>query len=439
MEERSFSSYGDLETMTETLAIHGGKKVTEEDFPLWPQFAEKTDQDIIKPLKNGLVNYWTGTQGMKFEEMWAEWIGAEMAISCTNGTSALHIAIASLGIGPGDEVIVPTYSFIASSFAILQAGAIPVFCDSQEDHTIDTGKIEELITEKTKAVIVVHLYGVVCDMDPILDIAKRHGLKVIEDCAQCFGGTYKGQKAGTIGDAGCFSFCQSKHFTTGGEGGMVVVNDEELGWQCRSFRDHGYDVKERMHLFDISAKLPYVHTQVGFNYRMTEFQSIVGINELERFESWNLPNRFKYAKMYDEAFENFAGIEAIPLNTPERKNAYWHYPILLDMDLLKCDITQFVKALNEEGIPASGIQWPEAYQEEVYTNLNGFGDAQFPFKSKEYTDSNSVQYDQCRCDVARGLQEKTVTLFLHPTWREIDIERTIAGVKKVIAHYSQNS
>lgn len=282
--------------------IMNGDGVAKLGFPMWPQFSESVYADVEQTLRSGKVSYWTGKRGMEFEEKWAKWIGADYAISCTNGTAALHIAIASLNIGPGDEVIVPSYSFIASSFAIVQAGAIPVFCDTTEDHVIDPAKIEALITPRTKGIVCVHLYGIVCDMDAIMAIAKKHNLKVVEDCAQCFGGIYKGKKAGTIGDAGCFSFCQSKHFTTGGEGGMVVTNNEDLAWECRSFRDHGYDVKERMNMLALEQKLPYIHNRVGFNYRMTEIQSVIGIHELERFDSWNMARRREYAKMYDEAF-----------------------------------------------------------------------------------------------------------------------------------------
>ena len=225
------------------LAVNGGKPLNETPFPMWPSFSEKTIAAVSEPLRTGRVNYWTGTKGVEFETAWARWVGARFAVSTTSGTSALHTAVAALGIGPGDEVICPSYSFIASSFCVLQAGALPVFADVTTDHTLDPADIEDKITERTRAIIVVHLYGVVADMDPILAIARRHNLFVIEDCAQCFGGLYKGKKAGTIGDVGCFSFCQSKHFTTGGEGGMVVTDDEDLTWECRSFRDHGYDVK----------------------------------------------------------------------------------------------------------------------------------------------------------------------------------------------------
>lgn len=414
-----------------------GAGITEIGFPMWPQFAPETLIDVLEPIKNGKVNYWTGPKGMAFEKNWAEWMGAKMAVSCMNGTAALHIAISSLGIGPGDEVIVPSYSFIASSFAIVQAGAIPVFADVTDDHTIDPKSIEKHITSRTKGIVVVHLYGVVADMGPILEIAKEHNLKIIEDCAQCFGGEYKGVKAGLIGDAGCFSFCQSKHFTTGGEGGMVVTNDEDLGWEFRSFRDHGYDVKMRMNMLALEEKLPYIHNRVGFNYRMTEMQSIIGINELKRFDNWNLAKRLKFAKMYDSAFEGLEGIQKLPLNTEERKNSYWWYPIILDLGKIDIKADKFVKAMLAEGIPCYGIQWPEAYEERAYKELNGFGSAKFPFKSTEYTNPDSVKYTEVLSPNAKRLRDVTFSLFLHPTWDEVHIQRCIDGVKKVLKDHAK--
>jgi dTDP-4-amino-4,6-dideoxygalactose transaminase len=419
--------------MKEKDLVMNGAGIEEIGFPMWPQFAPETLEDVLEPIKTGKVNYWTGTKGMEFEEKWAKWNGAKMAISCTNGTAALHIAIAGLGIGPGDEVIVPSYSFIASSFAVVQAGAIPVFADVTDEHTIDPDSLEKLITEKTKAIVVVHLYGVVCDMGRVLEIAKKHNLKVIEDCAQCFGGEYNGIKAGVIGDVGCFSFCQSKHFTTGGEGGMVVTNDEDLGWECRSFRDHGYDVRARMNMLALEEKLPYIHNRVGFNYRMTEMQSIIGINELKRFDNWNLAKRFKFAKMYDEAFSGMKGVKSLPLNTAERKCAYWWYPMLIDVSVLDCDAAGILKELAAQKIPCYGIQWPEAYEERAYKEHNGFGAHNFPFESSEYTNPASVDYKNVVCPNAKKLRSETVCLFLHPTWDEVHINRCIDGFKNAIS------
>ncbi len=405
--------------------------IAELGFPMWPQFAQETLEDIQQPLKSGLVNYWTGPKGMEFEEMFREWSGAKMAISTTNGTAALHVGITSLGIGPGDEVLVPSYSFIASSFAVAQAGAVPIFCDVTTDHTIDPEDIKRKITQRTKGIVVVHLYGVVADMEEIMKIAREHKLFVIEDVAQCIGGEFKGKKTGTIGDVGCFSFCQSKHFTTGGEGGMVITMNEDVGWECRSFRDHGYDVKKRMNMLALEEKLPYIHNRVGFNFRMTEIQSIIGINELKRFDNWNLARRLEYAAMYDEAFAGAEGILKLPYNDGDRKNAYWWYPILLDTDKLSAEAPKILKDLQAEKVPCYGIQWPEAYEEIAYKEKNGFGSAKFPFYSKEYT-REDLDYTKQVCPVAKSLRAKTLCLFLHPTWEHAHIEYCIRGLKKVI-------
>ena len=419
-----------METKKEIVMNAAG--ITELGFPMWPQFAKETLEDIQKPLLNGLVNYWTGPKGMEFEEMFRDWSGAAMAISTSNGTAALHVGITSLGIGPGDEVLVPSYSFIASSFAVAQAGAVPIFCDVTEDHTIDPEDIKRKITKRTKGIVVVHLYGVVADMEAILKIAKENNLYVIEDAAQCIGGEFKGKKIGTIGDVGCFSFCQSKHFTTGGEGGMVITMKEDVGWECRSFRDHGYDVRKRMNMLALEEKLPYIHNRVGFNFRMTEIQSIIGINELKRFESWNLKRRLAYAKMYDEAFEGLDGIYKLPYNNAERKNAYWWYPILLNTGKLKLDATGVLKQLHVLKVPCYGIQWPEAYEEIAYKEQNGFGSHKFPFQSKEYT-REDLDYTTQVCPVAKSLRAQSVCLFLHPSWEKEHIDYCIAGLKKVIA------
>jgi DegT/DnrJ/EryC1/StrS aminotransferase family len=262
----TFVEPGDRGRDMAELAIHGGPRVADEPFPAWPSIDAKGIEKAAEVLRSGKVNYWTGSTGHEFEQAFAGYCDARFAISTTNGTAALHTALASLGVGPGDEVICPSYSFIASSFCILQAGAIPVFADVDRTHTLSAADVEAKITPRTRAIVVVHLYGVVADMEPILETARRHDLLLVEDCAQCLGGVYKGRKVGTLGDAGCFSFCQSKHFTTGGEGGAIVTNDEETNWACRSFRDHGYDVRERERLLELEARLAYIHSRIGFNY-----------------------------------------------------------------------------------------------------------------------------------------------------------------------------
>ena len=249
--------------MNEALAMHGGEKAVKTKLPGWPQFSENAIQEVEAVLRSGKVNYWTGKRGMEFEKRFAEWQGSKHAISVATGTAALHVGLAALGIGPGDEVIVPSYTFIASSFSVVQAGAIPRFADvNLADHCISTESAETLINERTKAIMPVHLYGNVCDMDKIWALAKKYNLLVIEDNAEAYGGEFKGRKTGTLGDiAGC-SFCQNKTFT-GGEGGMVTTDDEEVAWRARSFRtNHGYDVKQRLSLLEPRAEIA-LHPQHG--------------------------------------------------------------------------------------------------------------------------------------------------------------------------------
>jgi len=417
----------------EKLVIDGGKPVNSEPFPMWPSFSQKAIESVSEPLKSGKVNYWTGELGTKFEKEWAKWNGVKYCITTTNGTSALHTAVASLGIGPGDEVICPSYSFIASSFCILQAGALPVFADvDKKSHTIDPNDIEDKITDKTRAIIVVHLYGIVADMESIMEIARKHNLFVIEDCAQCFGGIYKGKKVGTIGDVGCFSFCQSKHFTTGGEGGAVITNNEDLYWECMSFRDHGYDVKERLRLLEMEKKLMYIHRRVGFNYRMTEIQSLIGLCELERFDSWNLPNRRRNGKYLIEKLKNHPLVLYPPLDTEERQNAFWWAPFVLDTDKLKVPLKQFISAMEAEGVPVYGVQWPEMYKERAYVEKNGFGRLKYPFNDPN---ARKIDYSKVECKKAKWLSERTMSFFTHPVYEIKHMEKYVEAFNKVASAY----
>jgi len=392
---------------------------------------------VVNVLQSGKVNYWTGHKGFDFEAAWAKWLGIKNAISVTNGTAALHVALGALDIGPGDVVICTSYSFIASSFCALQAGALPVFCDVDDSHTMDPSKIEALIKEygkAVKAIVVVHLYGIVADMDPIMAIAKKYGLKVVEDCAQCFGGIYKGKKAGTIGDVGCFSFCQSKHFTTGGEGGMVVTNDDDLAWECRSFRDHGYDVQAKLNLLEMEGKQLYIHKRVGFNFRMTEIQSALGLAELERFDSWNLPARIRNGKMLIAALKDHPLVKIAPLDTEDRQCAFWWAPFVLDTDKLKDGITvkDFIKAVAAEGVPVYSVLWPEMYKEAAYVEKRGFGTARYPFNDPN---AAKVDYSKFNCEKANWMTDRTISFFTHPVYEVEHIQACIDAFKKVAAAY----
>ncbi len=424
--------------MAEKLAIDGGPKAVTNTLTPWPRFDENAIKAVEQVLRSGKVNYWTGPKGMEFERKFAAWQGSRFAISTSSGTSALHVALSAVGIGPGDEVIVPSYTFIASSFSIVQAGAIPRFADvNLDDHCISVASAEKLVNERTRAIMPVHLYGNVCDMDPILAFAKKHDLFVIEDNAEAFGGVYKGKKTGTFGQMAACSFCQNKTFTTGGEGGMVTTDDEDLAWNARSFRDHGYDVKERLHLLELEQKLPYIHNMVGWNYRMTEMQSAIGLTELERMDTWNMPNRRRNAHIIIDAVKDLPQMKYMPVDTPERQNGWYVMAFSLDIESMRCDITEFVAAAGAEGAPCWRVFWPQCHTEKAYTQHNAFGRSGFPFKSKEYTDPRSADYRHVEVPNAIWHQDHTFTCFAFPTFTEDDCRQIGAALKKVIQAYGR--
>jgi len=424
--------------MSEKLAIDGGEKAVKNKLQGWPQFDQKAIDAVVEVLRSGKVNYWTGSKGMEFEKKFAEWQGSKYAIAVTNGTAALHVALSALGIGPGDEVIVPSYTFIATSFSVVQAGAIPRFADVNiDDHCISVESAEKLVNERTKAIIPVHLYGNVCDMGKIMDFAKKYNLYVIEDNAEAFGGEYKGKKTGTIGHIAACSFCQNKTFTTGGEGGMVTTDDEELAWKARSFRDHGYDVKERLNLLELEQRLPYIHTMVGWNYRMTEMQAAIGLAELERIDTWNLPRRRRNAHILIERLKECPQIKYFPVDTPERRNGWYVLAFSLDIENMNCDIRQFVDAAVAEGAPVWKVFWPQCHTERAFTEKRAFGNSGFPFTSTEYTNPESVDYSKVDVPNARWHESHTFTCFAYPTFSEEDMHQIADAIIKVIRAYSK--
>lgn len=424
--------------MAQKLAIDGGAKAVTNTLLKWPHFDENAIKAVEAVLRSGKVNYWTGPKGMEFEKKFADWQGSKFAVSCATGTAALHIALASLGIGPGDEVIVPSYTFIATSFSVVQAGAIPRFADvNVDDHCISVESAEKLVNKRTKAIIPVHLYGNVCDMDKIMAFAKKHNLFVIEDNAEAFGGYYKGLKTGTIGHMAACSFCQNKTFTTGGEGGMVTTDDEDLAWKARSFRDHGYDVKDRLNLLAIEQKLSYIHNVVGWNYRMTEMQSAIGLAELERMDNWNMPTRKRNAHIIMDAIKGLPQVKYAPIDTSERQNGWFVMAFSLDIENMKCDIHEFVKAAAAEGAPCWKVFWPQCHTERAFKEFNSFGKSGFPFRSKEYADPASVDYSKVQVPNAVWHQDHTFTCFAFPTFTEDDCRQIGNALRKVILAYAK--
>lgn len=255
-------------------------------FSPWPSFTEEEVEAAARVIRSNQVNYWTGTECREFEREFATWCGVRYAVALANGTLALDVALHALGIGKGDEVVVTPRTFIASVSCVVNAGGIPVFADVDPDSgNITAETIERVLTPRTRAIICVHLAGWPCDMDPIMALAERCGLKVIEDCAQAHGARYKGRSVGSIGHVGAWSFCQDKIMTTGGEGGMVTTNDEALWRTMWAYKDHGKSyaaVYEREH----PPGFRWLHETFGTNWRMLEVQAVIGRIQLRRMGEW---------------------------------------------------------------------------------------------------------------------------------------------------------
>lgn len=290
---------------------------------------------VIDCLRSG----WISSMGQyvgRFEEAFARFCGAKYGVATANGTVALHLALLTLGIGPGDEVIVPTLTFVATANAVRHAGASPVFADSEAaTWNIDPDQIEEKISQRTKVIMPVHLYGHPADMDPILELAKRYDLRVIEDAAEAHGAEYKGRRVGPLGEMGCFSFYGNKIITTG-EGGMIVTNNQELAERARFLKDHAMSRKRR-----------YWHLEVGYNYRLTNVQAAIGLAQVERIEEM-IEEKRRIAQWYEGGLKEIKGI-SLPPEASWAKNVYWMYSILVE-DEFGLGRDEVMLRLQEKGI-----------------------------------------------------------------------------------------
>ena len=412
----------------EKLAIEGGVPVNTDAFPAWPVFSEKTYRMISEPLKTAKLNYWSGEYGKKFEKALAEWHDAEYCVTTVNEHGAFHLALTAVGIDKGDEVITPSYIYFPPIFSILQLGGVPVFVDTDHTHTVDPEDVRRKITDNTKAIVVPHMYGIVADMDPIMEMAKEHGLYVIEDCTECFGGVYKGRKTGTIGDLGCFNLCHTKHLVTGGEGGAVITNNEDLHKDMFSRRDYGFNTDNGLDMITEEHKHLYVHDKIGSNYRMTEIQSVIGLCELERMDTWNLPKRRENANALIEAFKEHPLVLEVPFDSEERRNSFWWAPFALDIEKLTVSMREFIAAMTAEGVPVWGPLWPELYKEDVLRNKGGYGKSNQPFDTPS---AERIDYTKVECENAKWLAERTISFFVHPIYESNHIEKYIEAFKKV--------
>jgi hypothetical protein len=398
---------------TSTLAIDGGEPLRRKAFAPWPWF----DPDVIEagtgPLRSGKVNYWTGDEGRNFEVEYAAAVGCKYAVVLANGTVALELALYSLGIGPGDEVITTSRSFIASASCAVVRGATPVMADVDPDsQNITADTVRAAITPQTKAIIAVHLAGWPCDMDPILEVAREHNLFVIEDCAQAHGARYKGRPVGSMGAINAFSFCQDKIMTLGGEGGLITTDDQELWSRAWAFKDHGksYDaVYNRKH----PPGFRWLHESFGTNWRITEMQSAMGRVLLRQLPGM-VEERRRHAMTLTQCFSELPALR-LTVPPPDVFHSYYKYYAFVRPERLHRDWNRerVIEAINAEGIPCFSGSCSEIYLEKA------FPEAMRPPR---------------RLPVAKELGETSLMFLVHPTLTDEDMRDTADAVRKVMRH-----
>lgn len=392
------------------LAIDGGEPMRCIPFPGWPYFGPAEIEAVTEVLRSGKVNYWTGNQGREFEKEYAAYVGTKYAIAVANGSVGLELALFALGIGPGDEVITTCRSFIASASCICARGAKPIMADVDLDsQNITAESIRRVITPRTKAIIAVHLAGWPCDMDRILAVAREHNIKVIEDCAQAHGARYKRRAVGSIGDISSFSFCQDKILSTGGEGGMVTTNDDQLWERAWSYKDHGKKyaaVHHQMH----TGGFRWLHESFGTNWRLTEMQSALGRLLLRKLDS-QVEKRRSFATWMTEAFADIPGLRTT-VPGEDVYHSYYKYYIFIRPERLRegWDRDRIMNSLAAEGIPCFSGSCSEIYLEQAFEGLR----------------------PEHRLPVAQQLGETSLMFVVHPTLEDRDIADAISAVKKVM-------
>lgn len=377
----------------------------------WPSFTKEEANAVQRVLLSNRVNYWTGTECREFEREYAAWCGTTHAIALANGTLALDLALHGLGIRQGDEVVVTPRTFIASVSCVVNAGATPVFADVDADSgNISAETIVAVLTEKTRAIICVHLAGWPCDMDPIMALAKARGIKVIEDCAQAHGAIYKGRRVGSIGDVGAWSFCQDKIMTTGGEGGMVTTQNEAVWRRMWAFKDHGKSfeaVYERAH----PPGFRWVHESIGTNWRMLEMQGVIGRIQLQRMPLWTeIRNRHAEAIWKTCARSPLFRVPRVEL---DRIHACYKAYVYIRPEQLKSGWTRdrLVDAINAEGVPCYQGSCSEVYLEKAFDELRA--------------------RPSCRLPVARELGETSLMFLVHPTLADAEIMKSCAVIESM--------
>ena len=385
----------------EKLALFGGEKIREKSFPKYPIITSDEKNAVLKVLESGNLstfvaspgdNFLGGKKIREFEEKFASYMGTKFAVSFNSATSALHAAVVAVGVNPGEEVIVPPYTFTSTATCVLMHNAIPVFSDVKHDtYCLDPTKLNHVITSRTHAIIPVHLFGHPCDMDEIIEIATKNNLKIIEDCAQAPGATYKGKKVGTIGDCGIFSFQETKNMMTG-EGGMLITNDEQIANVSRMIRNHG-----EMVLPTLKSRT-YKSEILGWGYRMTELEAAIGIVQLKKLEEQN-EKRIELVEYLTNKIHTIDGLKHTKYD--HVKHVYYAYSFSFNEKKIGITRDRFCEALRAEGIPCSNGYVKPLYLNPLYTEKQAFA-------FKHYL--GNVKYEKGICPVTEQLNEKSLVL-----------------------------
>jgi perosamine synthetase len=391
----------------ERLAIEGGKPVRNTLLPYGQQWLEEDDiAAVTNVLRSPFI-----TQGpaiTAFEEAVARYVGADYAVAFCNGTAALHAACYAAGVGTGDEVITTPITFVASANCALYMGARPVFVDiDPHTYNLNPDLLEQAITPRTKAIVAVDFTGQPADMDPIRQVADKHGLVVIEDAAHSLGATYKGNKVGTLADMTMFSFHPVKHVTTG-EGGVIVTNSSALAEKLRLFRSHGIT---REHVTEEQGGWYYEMLDLGYNYRITDIQAALGLSQMKKLDSF-IERRREIAGLYNEAFQAVDGL-ILPYQLPET-NSSWHlYMLRFDLTRFYVGRRKIFEALRAENIGVN-VHYIPVYLQPYYRKLG---------------------YSSGLCPVAEAWYEEVITLPLFPKMKDEDVKDVIQAVYKTVHHY----
>ena len=380
-------------------------------FSPWPSFSAEEGHIVQRVLLSNRVNYWTGEEGREFEREFAEAMGCEYAIAVSNGTVALELALRGLGIGPGDEVIVTSRTFVASASCIAAVGATPVFADvDRESQNITAATVAGVITPATRAIIAVHLAGWPCDMSALMTLS-RNGIHIIEDCAQAHGARFRSQSVGTLGKVGCWSFCQDKIMTTGGEGGMVTTNDPELWRRMWAYKDHGkswHAVHEQQH----PPGFRWLHHSLGTNWRLTEMQAALGRFQLTRLAEWSAARRANAERIW-QAARDCPGLR-VPRVPDHVVHAAYKCYVFVEPDKLGDGWSRdrIIDEIVARGVPCYSGSCSEIYLEQAFAET-GWRPAK-------------------RLPVARELGETSLMLLCHPTLTEAELDLTCRVLGEVM-------